>query len=119
MQNPRLTRYLCGLSLLAACGSTPSGGPVLDIGHSINTSAMHTLLLQNEGSGTLMALPAGSTCLAGARRLSLSMASQILNWVRCVGSTSTAYHEVTGKYLLTTNEYYAFVPLLDQITIKK
>lgn len=112
--------YVWALSLLGACdNSSGVQGPVLEPGSSIYTTSTYTLVVENEGGGAVPAPPPGSTCPTGARHYSLTLASQQLTWTRCIGSSTMAYHEVTGKHLLTTTEYYDFLGYLDLLTVAK
>jgi hypothetical protein len=116
MLGSRGSLFFCSLLLGAACGDGGSLGPATEPGRSIAVPSMHTLVVQNAGGGP-MQQPAGSTCAVGAQRYSLTLGSPKLSWARCVGSSTMAYHEVSGNRLLTTQEFNDFQVLMQNLKV--
>lgn len=117
MTGARAVLCLFGLFMGSACGVDPGTTPSTEPGRSIYNSSLHTVVVQNEGTVQSVPNPAGSTCSPGAVRYSLTLASLQLKTVRCVGSATMAYKEVSSDKLITTQQYNEFRLLMEGMTI--
>lgn len=110
------------VTMTMACGGdfTPTTmPPVTDTGSSIWNSSVQTLVVENHGGGFTPQPPPGSTCLVGAKKFTLTVATSALAWTRCVGDGKTAYTETSGGRTLTAAEMKSLDPVLGELKVVK
>ncbi len=108
-----------GLVLGLGCDGGAVQPPVTESGKSVWNSSVNLLVAQNLGGGFTPQPPPGSTCLVGAKKFTLTVATRKLDWVRCVGDGKTAYMETTGGRSLSEAEFKNLVPLLENLRVVK
>lgn len=106
-----------GLVLGLGCDGGAVQPPVTESGKSVWNSSVNLLVAQNLGGGFTPQPPPGSTCLVGAKKFTLTVATRKLDWVRCVGDGKTAYVEMTGSRGLSETEFKNLGPLLENLRV--
>jgi hypothetical protein len=110
---------LLGLPL-AACGGgsvDPNDPPPTSTGQAVITSATRTAVVEDKGGGFIPAPPAGSTCLPGARKFTVTFATSTLDSAVCVGSSMTPYKTQTSTNTLTAAEMAEVRTVLDGLKV--
>ena len=107
---------------LSGCGGG-GGGPMGDdppatsIGQSVYSTAVQKVVAKHDGGGFRPAPPAGSTCGEGGGTYTLTVATQNLAWIKCVGDGKVAYTETTGSRTLTAAEFKDLSDSLEKLKI--
>jgi len=86
------------------CGVAGDQPPATGAGQSIWNSSVSVLVAQDLGGGFVPQPPQGSSCLSGAKKFTLTVASRGLAWTRCVGSATTPYQPVSDSRVLSDTE---------------
>ncbi len=119
MKNTTL-KFVLGLAALTVgCGGSGSELPPVDAGQNVYSSSVTKLVAEDSGGGFVPQPPPGSTCLVGAKKFTLAVASRGLDWVVCVGDGRNPYHENTGSRVLSEAEYQSLVPYFDKLQVVK
>ncbi|MFO0620525.1 MAG: hypothetical protein U0745_03940 [Polyangia bacterium] len=106
---------MAGALALLGCG--PSTGPVTMVGASIFTSDVQVLVAEDYGGGFAPAPPPGSTCVMGAAKYSLTVATKTVDWTRCLVKGTDPYKPVSGSKVLTDAEYKNLSLYLENLTV--
>ena len=119
------TASLLGLSALSllvlstgACGGA-ADVPVTEAGQSVLIPSVVTVTIQDDGGGFTPQPPAGSTCLVGARRYTITLATGAIDWMRCVGDGKVPYKQSTGSVTLTAPQLADLKTVLADIKVSK
>lgn len=122
----RKTGYGIAATLVAAavgCGGdgfTPTTmPPVTDPGQGVWNSSVQTLVVENHGGGFTPQPPPGSTCLVGAKKFTLTVATSALAWMRCVGGSGSPYTQSSGGRTLSGDEMKSLDPVLGALQVVK
>lgn len=109
-----------GLLAMAATGCGGDNGlPASMVGQSIMTPSVSTVTVVNDGGGFTPAPPAGSKCLVGGRKFTLTVSTGDLTWRKCTGDGVVPYTEVSGGRALTSTELKDLTSLLEKLTVVK
>lgn len=109
------------VTLTLACGGdfSPVTPPSTDPGDGVWNASVQVLVVENQGGGFTPQPPPGSTCLVGAKKFTLTVATSALAWTRCVGDGKTAYTEMSGGRTLSAAEMKALDPVLGELKVVK
>ena len=117
-----LPACLAGGLLVAAglfgCGGD-SGLPTTTVGQSIVSPSVTVITLDNPGGGFTPAPPAGSKCLVGGRKFTVTLATATVAYTKCIGDGVAPYMPMSGSRTLTDAELKDLKAQLEKLTVVK
>lgn len=112
---------LCLSLPLVACGGAaedPNTPPSTTVGQPVVTTGAQTVSVENQGGGFIPQPPAGSDCLPGARKFTVTFATSTVDYTVCVGgSGTTPYKKQTGMKVLSATQLGEVRALFDALKV--
>lgn len=108
---------------LVACGGgggppdDPNAPPSTSVGQAVVSSATRTVVVENKGGGFIPAPPMGSTCLPGARKFTVTLATGTVDSSVCIGSSTMPYMPKTATTTLTPAQLAEARTVLEAIKV--
>jgi hypothetical protein len=104
---------------VAACGGS-EGGHVTQPGHSVYTTAVQRLVVENHGGGFIAPPPPDAACDPQPSKYTLDVGTHALAWQFCaakVSGTGTTYEPASGSRALTDGEWTSLQPALQALVV--